>query len=128
MSQRPTSSGSDTGLPCGNYLVQFVNPDTNNYELTLPCIGADSALDSDADPSSGFSTCQSGCIVLGPGETNRTIDAAFGILQGRDIHQYRDLRPVRPFDEKFDAPDRDAAGSGDVRAVPGQAGQAGEAT
>ncbi|MFM1767855.1 MAG: hypothetical protein RJA22_384 [Verrucomicrobiota bacterium] len=55
-------------LPAGGYLVRFVAPP--GYQYTLPNVGANDALDSDA-LTDGYTTC----YTLSPGQTNRTVDA-----------------------------------------------------
>ncbi len=58
----------DNLLP-GNYMVEFVLPP--DYEFTLRDQGGDDAVDSDADQSTGMTTC----IGLAGGEENLTLDA-----------------------------------------------------
>ncbi|MFO8007312.1 MAG: SdrD B-like domain-containing protein [Candidatus Brocadiia bacterium] len=61
------------GLTPGDYYVEFVLPD--GYAFTLQDQGADDALDSDADPTTG----QAICTGLEGGETDLTWDA--GLVQ-----------------------------------------------
>ncbi len=58
-----------SGLVPGSYVVQFVAP--GGYSFTLSNVGADRAIDSDANPSDGTTAC----TTLASGEVNRTIDA-----------------------------------------------------
>jgi hypothetical protein len=60
-------------LPAGDYCVRFIAPE--GYFFTIQNAGGDDALDSDADPETGFT----GCVNLEPGETDLTVDA--GLFQ-----------------------------------------------
>ena len=64
----PTGFYLFTNLPPGGYVVGFGAPAT--YQYTPAYVGND-ALDSDANPLTGFTTC----YPLGSGETNLTVDA-----------------------------------------------------
>ncbi|MEY2410168.1 MAG: large repetitive protein, partial [Verrucomicrobiota bacterium] len=57
-----------TCLNPGSYRLRFVAP--SGYSFTLPDLGSDD-LDSDANAISGVTAC----VILGSGETNRTMDA-----------------------------------------------------
>src|SRR5438874_1957289 len=51
---------------------------------------------------------------------DRAVDAAFRILQWRNIHQDRDLRTVGPLDDQFRASDRHAAAQRDGHRAGGE--------
>lgn len=57
------------GLNANSYVLEFVTPDS--YTLTLQSAGGDSAVDSDADPLTGFTNT----IDIATGETIDEIDA-----------------------------------------------------
>jgi hypothetical protein len=59
-----------TGLMPGNYRVQFVLPD-GDWVFTEAFVGADPAIDSNADVLTGISDC----VELEAGESDLTIDA-----------------------------------------------------
>lgn len=56
-------------LVAGGYAVQFIPP--SSYQFTKPYQGSDPALDSNANPTNGFTEC----IALGSNQMNLTIDA-----------------------------------------------------
>lgn len=58
-----------TGLAAGTYRVEFVLP--NSYAFTTANVGANDAIDSDANTGTGLT----GLIVLTAGEVNHTVDA-----------------------------------------------------
>ncbi len=59
------------GLDPGDYKVKFTKP--NGYYYTVKDAGADDALDSDADPVTGFTAC----VTLAALEENTSVDAGF---------------------------------------------------
>ena len=59
------------GILPGDYRIRFVAP--AGYTITLQDQGEDDAVDSDADPDTGYTTL----IPVGPGEHNDSIDAGF---------------------------------------------------
>ncbi len=70
-----------TGLEPDGYSVQFIAPDGTAF--TLQGAGGDDGLDSNADASG-----VTGCVDLGPGEINLTIDAGLVPLEpGIDIEK-----------------------------------------
>ncbi len=83
--QLATASTNENGIyafielnPALTYAVQFVQP--AGREFTLPSVGDDDAVDSDADVETGFSPS----INLGPGETQLNVDA--GLLPGEPAY------------------------------------------
>jgi uncharacterized repeat protein (TIGR01451 family) len=63
-------------LQPGSYTVCFAQPPAG-YAITLPNQGADDALDSDADPTTGCAPV----VTLAPGERNLTIDMGLQSLR-----------------------------------------------
>jgi len=63
------------GLTPGDYYVEFIEPEA--YDITLQNQGADNALDSDADPTTGITVC----TTLEPGETDLTWDCGLYLIE-----------------------------------------------
>ncbi|NNM31110.1 MAG: hypothetical protein HKO57_16445, partial [Akkermansiaceae bacterium] len=74
-----------TDLQPGNYIVEFVLPAT--FTFTGAHVGADDAVDSDADPITG----RTPVIVLAEGEDNDTIDAGLTQLASISDLVWNDL-------------------------------------
>jgi hypothetical protein len=62
-------------LRAGKYLVQFILPG-GDWVFTTPFVGADDAIDSNADPATGISDC----VELAAGDSDMTIDAGMYML------------------------------------------------
>ena len=61
-----------TGLPPGDYQLQFVNPDSNEYVFTIQNANQDGADEADSDVDS---TGRTGVITLAAGQDDPTWDA-----------------------------------------------------
>ncbi|MBC7233671.1 MAG: DUF11 domain-containing protein [Chloroflexi bacterium] len=61
------------GLPAGSYVVRFDPP--VGYGFTVPNVGSDDTIDSDASPITG----QTHVVTLGPADSDQTLDA--GLVQ-----------------------------------------------
>jgi protocatechuate 3,4-dioxygenase beta subunit len=72
-----------TNLPPGTYTVGFSNLPVGTG-LSPANVGADDAVDSDADPITG----RTGPVTLAPGETNLTVDAGLATLAGVSIGNF----------------------------------------
>jgi serine-aspartate repeat-containing protein C/D/E len=72
-------------IPGVSYCVQFVKP--AGYEFTPWNQGGDDAIDSDADPADG----RTQCVILGPNESNLTIDAGLFRRAGLGDFVWEDL-------------------------------------
>ena len=72
-------------LTPGDYRVQFFA--LPGYEFTLPNVGVNDAIDSDADPLTGITHC----VTLGPGDMNLTVDAGMYIPAMLGDRVWRDL-------------------------------------
>ncbi|MEM1094204.1 MAG: SdrD B-like domain-containing protein, partial [Bacteroidota bacterium] len=67
-------------LDAGDYAVRFVESTLpNGAKFTQRDQGGDEALDSDADPATGFTAC----VTLNNGDVNRDLDA--GVVEGIDL-------------------------------------------
>ena len=76
-----------TGLPAGDYFVQFGTPSNGDYILTNANASGDETTDSDAHEG----TLLSDMISLELGETNPTIDAGFYELSSLGDYVWLDL-------------------------------------
>ena len=85
MTTGPTGEYLFTGLPQGDYYVVFGSP--MGYVGSPDLQGADTAVDSDADPTTG----QSPTVTLGLGEHNPTIDAGFHQTTGLGDYVWLDV-------------------------------------